>query len=524
MLDFKLETDDGDSSDRNEVVPSGEWQHVDGSTLLCFPFNCSNLGFTINNPSVNEESTPLDFYKLFVSDNIIDNIVKFTNMYVEQQIISSIASEEDIPPNSFMAQWHETNSDEIWTFLALVLWMGLDRKPRIRDYWSGSLLYRNKSIITLSKMSRTRFQSILTFLHFSDNTEMQNNDRLYKLTNLIVPLITNFQKYVVPSKKVCIDETMIPFRGKIFFRQYIKGKRHKYGIKMYKLCLEKGYTYNFSIYVGKSDSQKGNVTTNLVLSLMEPLLNTGRTLYVDNFFTSVTLAEYLLQNQTYLVGTLRANRKCNPKEVVQIKLKKGEMSMLERNGIIVGKWRDKRNVLFLTTESQPDYSYTNPMHNAQNSPKPTTILSYNTAKSFIDISDQMAAYASALRRTLKWYHKVGLELLTNTAIVNAYLYYKHVTSNKITITQFRESIVSSLLMCNPDSDNIEETGKHALVTETKSNRCTNCYKENSKRLGRSSAITSTKRVKTKCIICKKTFCIPCFFKTHHFVLKSSTVL
>ena len=48
------------------------------------------------------------------------------------------------------------------------------------------------------------------------------------------------------------------------------------------------------------------------MKLMENLLLAGRTLFVDNFYTSLTLANALLAKQTFMCGTLRQNRKGNP--------------------------------------------------------------------------------------------------------------------------------------------------------------------------------------------------------------------
>ena len=48
-------------------------------------------------------------------------------------------------------------------------------------------------------------------------------------------------------------------------------------------------------------------------------------MYTDNWYTSVSLANELLSRSTNLVGTLRSNRKFNPKEVINAKLKKGEI-------------------------------------------------------------------------------------------------------------------------------------------------------------------------------------------------------
>src|ERR1044072_1412740 len=101
---------------------------------------------------------------------------------------------------------------------------------------------------------------------------------------------------VHPGEAVSIDEAMILWRGRLAFRQYIPGKRHKYGVKLYMLCDKSGYMWNSSVYCGRSDSMGGfgHAETD-VLKLMEKRLDLGHQLYVDNFYTSVPLAKELLK-------------------------------------------------------------------------------------------------------------------------------------------------------------------------------------------------------------------------------------
>lgn len=83
-------------------------------------------------------------------------------------------------------------------------------------------------------------------LHFSNSkTSDLNTYRMRKLTPILNILKENFQKVMVPGKNICADETLVPFRGKLGFKQYIKNMQHKFGIKLFKLCTEGGYTYNW---------------------------------------------------------------------------------------------------------------------------------------------------------------------------------------------------------------------------------------------------------------------------------------
>lgn len=67
------------------------------------------------------------------------------------------------------------------------------------------------------------------------------------------------------------------------------------------------------------------MTDYLEKGLCDPFQGQG-TLYVylNNFYTSVSLAEILHKRKTAMVGTLRENRKGNHMRTTKAKLKKGE--------------------------------------------------------------------------------------------------------------------------------------------------------------------------------------------------------
>lgn len=160
-------------------------------------------------------------------------------------------------------------------------------------------------------LSRNRFEMLLGMLHFADNS-INTNDRLSKISDLVNLLQLKFKEAYTPEEEICVDESNVPFPGRIFFRQYIPNKRHRYGIKLFKLCSQGGYTWAFKIYTGKERADNISVSEKVVMELMEGLLDCGRTLYTDNWYTSVSLAETLLRRRTHLVGTLRTNRKKSP--------------------------------------------------------------------------------------------------------------------------------------------------------------------------------------------------------------------
>lgn len=191
----------------------------------------------------------------------------------------------------------------------------------------------------------------------------------------------------------------------LVFRQYNPQKSNKYGIKLYKICTF-GYTHKVKIYAGKSDST-ANVghAQKVILHLMSDLVNSGRTLYCDHFYYSVPLGKDLMDKKTYICGTLRKDRKGNPKDLCSSKLKKGEVNAQENQfGVKVIIWKDKRNVLMASTRSE-DGKNRLPTgrrnRNREHVFKPLAVLAYNSAKKGVDYSDQMSAYYTSLRKSTK---------------------------------------------------------------------------------------------------------------------------
>nr|XP_022912443.1 piggyBac transposable element-derived protein 4-like [Onthophagus taurus] len=480
----------GDEENNNDIEKEAnnqsnelEWVHATGKNLKNLQFSVPNSDFNI---ALYEQydKLPYDFFKVFVNDDIISLIVEETNRYAEQ------CKRSNILPNARILKWTPTDPTEIEHFIGIILWMGLWSFPALSAYWSTKRLYKNA---IPSVMSTNRIQLLLKMIHFSNNEEI-SDDKLQKITPLVNKLRTSFQCQMTPSEYVCIDETLVPFRGRLKFRQYISNKRHKFGIKLFKLCLKDGYTYDFQVYCGKSKDGHVSVLTKVVMDLMTNILDSGRILCTDNYYTSVSLANALLHRKTHLIGTLRSNRKYNPKRVVDKKLKVGEVIAEEcKQGIVVEKWRDKRDVLILSTR------YGNEMvpliKRGKEIQKPKNMVEYNKYKSNIDISDQLKSYNTCLRRSMKWYRKLAFELLTGSAIVNAYIAYKEITNNKISITAFKEEVINGLLKTarqEETSENMTEI-EHKLedVDRSKRRRCVICYKKISNESGREQASRKT---------------------------------
>jgi len=84
------------------------------------------------------------------------------------------------------------------------------------------------------------------------------------------------------------------------------------------------------MYYAEDDQYENMATTERIpVELMRHFLNRGHVLYTDNFYTSPNLAKFLLNNETYLCGTIRNNRKNYSKAIKNVALQKSEATFSE---------------------------------------------------------------------------------------------------------------------------------------------------------------------------------------------------
>ena len=77
----------------------------------------------------------------------------------------------------------------------------------------------------------------------------EGHNPIHKICPFITHLNQQFQKVYVPDKNVCIDEALCPFKGRSWFRAYMKDKPTKWGLKFYKLCESStGYVFHFEMF------------------------------------------------------------------------------------------------------------------------------------------------------------------------------------------------------------------------------------------------------------------------------------
>lgn len=132
---------------------------------------------------------------------------------------------------SRMKNWRPLTMDKLKTFVGLIIHMGNIKMNRLNDFWKSHYLV--KTDIFRQHMSRDVFLNILRVLNVQ---EQEGNESLKKVITLIYTFNEKMKEIYYSTRDLAIDESLLLWRGRLTFRQYMKSKASRYGIKFYVLA------------------------------------------------------------------------------------------------------------------------------------------------------------------------------------------------------------------------------------------------------------------------------------------------
>lgn len=163
------------------------------------------------------EQTPIQYFKNFFDDDLLNFIVDQSNFYAVQR---NPATPLDL------------TREELEQFLGTVLFTLVFPLPRSRMYWQTSSRVAHISDI----FTWRRWEAIKNFIHFNDDSKVppktkKQRDKLFKIRPFINNLLCKFWK--IPQEQMLyIDEQIVPFKGISTLKQYNSKKPHKREYKM----------------------------------------------------------------------------------------------------------------------------------------------------------------------------------------------------------------------------------------------------------------------------------------------------
>lgn len=399
----------------------------------------------------NEEA----FMKLFLTDQLFEGLSSWTNAKA-WKLYEECETQDDVP--KLVLNWKNCTADEVRKLVGIILLMGLDKKPELSSYWSSDPVFHCAFLAQPCSLSRDRFKQMLSCLRFYDCADALAAGPLAKMQPFLKQVKELCNNIFVPRQQLSIDETLVLYKGRVLFKQYIPTKKNKYGIKMYCLCeADTTYLWNFVIHTtNEANQQFGeglgcqdlSISERVVAELCRPLLYLGHHLFMDSWFTSQRLATWLLQRGTLLTGTVRKNRGI-PAVLQAVPLHPTSAAFARSGDILACKFVDRRQsgtktVFLLDTAGKAecrDIQRTRRGGGVQVVAKPASVLAYTASMGGVDQMDAALHPYLANRKSLRWFHKLGFHLLL-MLVRNAWIVYQQSGGSKTFLLFLRQAIKS----------------------------------------------------------------------------------
>lgn len=404
-------------------------------------------------PPPDEEKTPYEYFQEYFPHQLLELIAFQSNVYAMEK--------SGISP--------DITAVDIEKYLAILLYTTIMPAADMRNYWQKDIRWN----VIADIMPVKRFEQIKQFLHFCDNSQQikkgqDGYDPLFKV-RAIFDNIRKVCQAVEPTEYQSVDEMMIPFKGRLSFKQYMPKKPTKWGIKVFCRCSTTGIVHDMVIYCGSdttkfldSPGDSNSSVENIVIELVKSLPKTANfKLYFDNYFTTLKLMLLLHEKfQIHTTGTIRTNRLKNCPLESEANLRsqgRGSMDAVVdlNSNITVVRWLDNSTVTLASTYASIEPATTVRRWSRKekkivNVSCPFIVSEYNRSMGGVDLSDMLISLYAIDRKSKKWYMRVFYHLI-GISISNSWLLYRrHLqqmygsNSKFISLSQFIQSIAHAL--------------------------------------------------------------------------------
>ncbi|XP_051851594.1 piggyBac transposable element-derived protein 2 [Antechinus flavipes] len=454
-----------------------------------------------------QELSPVGLFELFFDEGTINFIVSETNRYAWQKNVNL-----------------DLTAQELKCVLGILILSGYISYPRRRMFWETSPDSHHH--LVADAIRRDRFELIFSYLHFADNSELDESDRFAKVRPLIILMNQNFQKHAPLEEYYSFGESMCEYFGHRGSKHLHKGKPIRFGYKIWCGTTSRGYLVWFEPSQGtlftkpEKDIDLGG---SMVIKFVDALQARGCLpyhIYFDKIFTSVKLMSILREKGVKATGTVHEymTEKCpfkDPKDFKKITKGSFDYKVEESEKIIVCRWHDSsitdvcsnavgiESVKLTNCNSSASKTSTR-VH------QPSLVRLYNEKIGGVAKMDQNISKYKVKIRGMKWY-STFISYIIDVALNNAWQLHRICNEEtQVDLLAFRRYIACVYLESNADmssqgrrSRRLETESRfdmigHWIVHQDKRTRCALCHSQTN----------------TRCEKCQKGVHAKCFREYH----------
>jgi hypothetical protein len=350
--------------------------------------------------------------------------------------------------------------EDINLYLASQLVMGLTPEPSIRDYFQHDPNGIFGSTWLQQTFTEPKWTNINTTIHIEPNPLMQQ-------------LRTNFQKSWNLCQILIVDEMIRTFTGRWKWIQYVKGKPHDTGLKMFAVTDDSFYVHDFWLYQGEED--RPSDPTNIVLNFVDTALQEHYKPHIvvtDSYYSSLKLAEALHSRK---IGCLLSCRSDRPSHLFTNTLhhsieKKGESAAICNRNFYAMTYYDKTKVNLISNVINLNKWIT-----CNSRSLPLGICWYRKWLGGLDHFDRWLNLYLTPHRNIKWTQAL-LSTLLKIAVNDTHtiaIYMDFETTFKDTTIEIINHLSGTHSVRQRETQTKQSTGEH-FPEQSKSQDCKHC--------------------------------------------------
>jgi hypothetical protein len=348
-------------------------------------------------------------------------------------------------------------------WIGLNIYRGVVRIARSSAYWAKDTAVN----LFTRTMPRDRFISFNAVWHITDPEEDAKIEKshkphnwLFRLQPLIDCVSAACSLYYLVGEFVTVDEARVAFAGRHHAVTLAPNKPIKHGFTIHMaVCALNTFIHSFIVYEGKKGGKRVyDLAKNIVMTLADKLLDAGRVVVGDRWFTSLGLVRALRERGTGYVGTLKKHAAGFPDAIFDdgkkmTKKNRGTHESYQHDDITVTAWRDRATVFLVSSVDDPARQATverwsKEKHKRITVRAPPAAQTYCENMGGVDRADRQSYGMVPGTATVRWWVALAWGII-NIAIHNAYTLHRLVTASlggtPLTNMQFRVKLALQLI-------------------------------------------------------------------------------
>jgi hypothetical protein len=203
------------------------------------PFHIEKRNFRINTLP----STPLQLFQLFLPTSLVEKWVRYTKIWItwlkDNGVINSWM--HPMTEKSAVRKWEGTSVAEVYTWLAILIYMGVHKERTIRSHWSPPNPGTQRPEHSFIKfMPYWKFQLIHRHLRPFDHNKIDETAGLPKEFQAADEWSDHIQavsaEIFTPGSHLAVDECMVGYTGRSNATTVVHGKPDPIGFKVWVIA------------------------------------------------------------------------------------------------------------------------------------------------------------------------------------------------------------------------------------------------------------------------------------------------